>query len=122
MILKLDECGLINSTGMVSRNIDVDGTQRLIIDFNDYVLFGNSEQKVEVSFSHFPLTEAGRELSTIVTEKIELNTIKEVCEIVAKRNKSVEFTLHKVACRNQSGFDYEDEILDKWKGNDVGVS
>lgn len=111
-ILKLDEGGLINSSGTISRNFEINGEPRIIIDFNDYILVGMLDEKITVSIGMFPLTTAGRELSKIVDGKLDLETIKEICKVVKRDNSRVDFSLYKVNYREGNQINYSKEVID----------
>ena len=60
----------------------------------------------------FPLTAAGRELSVIVDSKINIEIIKEICQIAAKKNSMINFSLHKVNYREVDHINYENASID----------
>lgn len=55
----------------------------------------------------FRLTTAGRELSRIVGKSLDLDSIREICNIVSKKNSIIHFNLYKVTMRkgNELSFD-----------------
>ena len=110
-ILKLDEVGLINSSGTISCTKELGEEINLVVDFGDYILMGSSDEKLVLSISEFPLTTAGRELCSIVGEKVDIESIKKVSRIIANKNKKAKFTLHKVNYREIDSVDYEEEPI-----------
>lgn len=106
-ILRLDESGLVNSSGTISLNRDISEEYELLIDFGEYILMGKAEEERQFSLQQFPLTAAGRELSVIVDCKMDLDLIKEICQIVANNNSNIIFGLHKVNYRVQEEINYE---------------
>lgn len=106
-ILKLDEGGLINSSGIISFEEEISEEENLIMDFGQYIFMGSSEEGSKFSMQEFPLTTAGRELSKIVGGSIDLETIKEICRIAKKKNPKISLSLYSVKFRNENEINYE---------------
>lgn len=99
-ILNLDDCGLINSSGLISLQKKSSNEKKILIDFCDYVLLFCSEQNLFVSINNFPLTRAGRELLPIVKKnRVNITYMKDIIKIIQNRNKDIYFTLCKVEAK-----------------------
>lgn len=107
-ILHMDECGLLNSDGTITLNVEVPEKPELILDFGEYVLMAKSDKERRFFVPQFPLTAAGRELSKIVDCKMDFELIKELCRTVKKNNDKIDFSLHKVDYREGKSFHYDD--------------
>ncbi len=113
-ILKLDECGLINSSGTISFLVKLSSSPALICDFGKYVLMAKSEKERNYALQQFPLTAAGRELSYIVEVNQEFKFVRDVYHLINNKNKDKEvvFSIHRVVFRSQDGFKYEEKPID----------
>lgn len=66
-ILEMDECGLINSAGLLTFNLTI-GKQRSILAKNkSYIVMtsNSNESEIKISVPQFPLTSAGTEISNL---------------------------------------------------------
>ena len=107
-ILALDDCGLINSSGMIVLECKVHKEPDTIFDFGKYILLAKSENERTFTLSQFPLTRAGRELLAIArTKEIEDQYIADVVKSVKSVDSNVQFTLHKVINRSEDTIQYE---------------
>ncbi len=106
-ILHLDESGLLNSSGTISFHKEISAEPELVLDFGDYILMAKSEENRRFTLPEFPLTAAGRELSMIVDSKMDLDLIKDICQVAAKNNSKINLTLHKVNYREEDSISYE---------------
>lgn len=106
-ILCLDEGGLINSSGTLTLSQVVTTDIKILMDFGNYILTGKAEREVKFQMKGFRLTTAGRELSRIVGKSLDLDSIREICNIVSKKNSIIHFNLYKVTMRkgNELSFD-----------------
>lgn len=115
-ILSMDECGLINSSAVINMSKKLSKENSIIIDFGDYILTGNAkeESRREISVQQFPLTKAGREISTIIEIENTFDYIKEVSDKIKNQNKHYKISLYKVTKRNDDKIEAEDDdILNK---------
>lgn len=99
-ILNLDDCGLINSSGLIALQKPSSNEKKILIDFCDYVLLACSEKSQLISIKNFPLTRAGKELLRVVKKNgVNTDYMKDFIEIIQNKNRDVSFTLSKVAER-----------------------
>lgn len=113
-ILRLDDCGLLNSSGIISMSIPVGKEGRVLLDFEEFILLAgcseNEEQKI--SIGEFPLTRAGKELLKIArTSKWPGDYIKDAAIAVKNRSGKCDVSLHKVNGRNGNNINYELEAI-----------
>lgn len=112
-ILALDDCGLINSSGMIVLKHQIHDEKELILDFDKYILLASSKEKREITLPQFPLTRAGRELLPIAREKgLDDQYIADVIESAKKRNSEVQFSLHEVNNRTEQNINYKTESIE----------
>lgn len=110
-ILRLDESGLLNSSGTIFFHKEISKEPELILDFGDYILMAISEENRKFTLQEFPLTAAGRELSMIVGSKMDLDLIKEICQVAVKNNSKINLSLHKVNYREEDSINYDNNPI-----------
>lgn len=95
-ILKLDECGLINSSGNIESRDKVTTDWRKIFDFGEYILEGKTNNEVyDYSFPAYPLTTAGKELCRISKKTLSIDKIKDISKYIVRNNLQLQFRLYK---------------------------
>ena len=113
-ILSLDECGLINSDGLVSYNPKI-STHNTLCLFNKaklLLLKGVSEKLQKISFGIFGLTQTGRELYSILDCDSNENYLCDLAEEIEKNNKGlVSITLHQIHEFNYKNSSYNSSVL-----------
>ena len=98
-ILCLDECGLINSDGMVSYNpkISINDSVAIIAKSKLLLLKGTNERPTKISIGIFGLTRAGKELYSILKCDSNESYLCDFAEKIEKNNKgNVSITLHQI--------------------------
>ncbi|MBR2506601.1 MAG: DUF2806 domain-containing protein [Bacilli bacterium] len=112
-ILILDECGLINSDGMISLNPEISSTDPIIIHNNTYLLkVRGAKEKNKISFGVFAFTKVGKELYSILHINSDDKYISDFADEVEKNNSgNVLITLHKINANNNDKIDYDESIL-----------
>lgn len=114
-ILNLEEIGLVNSSGFISKKIILGKTPVTIIDFCDYVLTGYCSEKesYQLSIMEFPLTRTGRELYSIIEKnKKSIEFIKDVAKCIKSQSYGCQITLHKVVSRINGRIQYDLQEID----------
>ena len=109
-ILKLDECGLINSGGLISLTINIETEPDILLDFKKYVLVCKCTDcdSKQISFGGFPLTQAGKELLSIARlEEYTDAYINDIVALMQKHANGCEMSIHKVISRDDDDIDYE---------------
>lgn len=113
-ILSMDECGLIYSSGTIGRGKKILQENFIIIDFGEYILMGKAkegERRDELAIESFPLTKAGREISSIIGAECPFGYIKEVSEKIKNTNKHCLVTLHKINKKYEDNIEFEEKDL-----------
>lgn len=93
MLLKLSECGLINSSALLSINVRVNREKPLVIRTDDYVAIATTNEIKTVDIGMYPLTSSGIELSKIAGCHMELDEFKAVAR---KIEENTNFSLFKI--------------------------
>ncbi len=93
MLLKLSECGLINSSALLSINVRVNREKPLVIRTDDYVVIATTNEIKTVDIGMYPLTSSGIELSKIAGCHMELDEFKAVAR---KIEENTNFSLFKI--------------------------
>ena len=113
-IVTLDECGLINSGGLVSLNLLVSETKPAAIYNRSklIVIHGNEMDDVKISIGEFGLTKVGVELFRILDCKFNDEYIYDFAEKIAKKySKKIKVTVHKINHIDLDQIDYEKTVL-----------
>lgn len=113
-ILILDECGLINSDGMISINPEISSTDSIIIHNKTLLLKvkGNKEEKIKISFGVFAFTKVGKELYSILHTNANDKYINDFAEEIEKNNSgNVIITFHKIKSNINDKIDYDQSII-----------
>lgn len=116
-ILSLDECGLINSDGMVSLNpkVSIDMQVGIYNYSNILLLKGKNVGLNEISFGVFTLTNAGREIYSILNHFSNENFLCDFAEVIEKRNiGKIVMTLHKIIKIDENGISYDKSIIQEF--------
>ena len=92
-ILKMDEQGLINSSGMIGKEIKVDNTQHIFKSKN-YLCLANKKSKVQTQV--FALTSSAIELISIINFTENEEFIKDYAKVLKDSNVNASITLHKI--------------------------
>lgn len=111
-ILKLDECGLINSSGMIQEINTIDNETKIFVNFGKYVLVAESDTETEISLKHFPFTAAGRELCKIIDEQMCMEDVKDISKNIINNNKQLSITLHRINGKYGNIIDYDDDPIE----------
>lgn len=113
-IIALDECGLINSGGLVSLNPLVSDTKPVAVYNRSklIMLHGLETNDVKISIGEFGLTRAGKELFHILDCKFNDEYIYDFAEKTATQNsQKIKVTVHKINYIDSDGISYENTVL-----------
>lgn len=113
-ILCLDECGLINSDGMVSFNPKISSNTSMALYNKSQIMIidGINSFESKISFGIFGLTQAGKELYSFLDFAPNENYFSDFAQQIEETNKGkVHITLHKVNSIDVTGINYEKAIL-----------
>lgn len=99
-ILSLDDCGLINSSGLITSTITFhDGeivlsNDNYVLRYNDANSDGNS--KPEITLGVYVLTEAGKNILKIIDQQPDDDYFIELCRYIQSKYPSLSLTIHEV--------------------------
>lgn len=116
MLLILDECNLINSTGAVltisSKECAAESVK--FFDSQNYILLGKSNKKFRVYLPVYKLTESGNLLRKLAVTDDEYDFMLAYGKHLRTQYKSINFGLYKIICRKEVNIEYNEEnLLDK---------
>ena len=114
-ILQLGECGLLNTDAFLSSTVNVHKQPIEIIDFGEYFLLASSNEEIGLTFWHYPLSRAGRELLRVARKKnYSLEYIKDVISSIKKNNTKSTLILRKVASRCGNTINFVPDNASVW--------
>lgn len=102
-ILALDECGIIDSSAMMSINFKINQRENGKIVYNSQLLIASAKDERIISVQIFKLTRIGIELLKIVGCHYNDDYFGEVAKILARENREVSFSLHKIVNKLEDG-------------------
>lgn len=108
-ILRLDECGLVNSDSLLQLNIKLSEIPKIIIDYEKHILLAESSDDITLQVPQYPLTEAGKNLYIITNGQISFEYLVDVSRDLRKNNPSCNLTLNKVTKREGNVVKYDKE-------------
>ncbi len=113
-IIKLDECGLINSGALVSLNPPLSNDDKTAFHNRSKIVFIHSivSEDVKISIGEFGLTSAGKELFYILDCVSNDGYLYEFAETVANSySKKLRMTVHQINYIKRDRINYEEEAL-----------
>ena len=102
-ILSMAECGLMDSSAIMTLNLKVQNEYPLQIAYGETLLKTNNEEESKIELPIYKLTQTGIELLHILDEKYNADYLQDVAKWLAKRNRNVEFVMHKIVNKNEDG-------------------
>ncbi len=111
-ILKLDDCGLINSSGFIHQDRESD-VKFLPVAYNSsYVLFAQSDKKQKIKIPSYVLTNSGQELLAILKISTDNDSFSFCSKIIKESNKKSNWKMCKINGRYEDGALDVDETID----------
>ena len=113
-ILHLDECGLINSSGMVKFNPSISNAEHVSMYTQSRVvlIYGLKSNEERISIRNFGLTQAATELFYILDGNPNDEYLYDYVEYIAMKNsKKVRISIHQINFIDDEGINYEDTAL-----------
>lgn len=98
-IMKLDECGLVNSGAHISLNLTISDSKDAEIFNTDKMLYieGLSTNITKISFGDFALTSTGIELYSVISVSPDENIVFDVAKLIEKKNpQNIKMSIYKV--------------------------
>ena len=104
-VLLLDECGLVNSSGTLSLNLQVSQNEKEYVLGTECLIAiqGLKEETVKVSIGIHSLTKAGKELYQILAHSSNEQYMSDFTHHIFEKNKkSIKTSLHKIVTLTQA--------------------
>jgi len=102
-ILALDECGIIDSSAMMSLSLGIDSKTTLEVIYDSKLLIATAKDERKIRIQIFKLTRIGMEIFKIVGCHYNNEYFGEVAKILAKENKEISFSIHKILNKLEDG-------------------
>lgn len=102
-IVRLDECGLIDSSGIMSLTLKVVPGIPFTAIYGNYLIHGESSKDQNIGLPIYKLTTPGRELYNIVSHEFDVNYLHEVEKKICNRNCEISFSEHLIVSKNNDG-------------------
>ena len=96
MILKLSECGLINSSSFLGVDIKLNSEKPLVTRTDDYIAIATTNEIKKVNINIYPLTNSGIELSQIAGCHMALDEFKTVTKKIEEMTKVSPFPIYRI--------------------------
>lgn len=111
-IMKLNELGLMFNNGLISFKLNISNTpQTLIVNHGLAMMIASSSGKPEIAcMGHYPFTEVGKELSTLISESASDEDFLKYGELLS-HDKSFKISVHKVIKREGNLIRFEKQDL-----------
>lgn len=113
-ILKLDDCGLMNSDGKISRNIPL-FDNRIIMCNKNYILLSNETNNIDkpiISLNVFLLTEAGNNILEMLDIDSNNDYFLDLCRYIKSKYPKYSLKIYKIKETQEDTFIcFDEEIL-----------
>ncbi|MBI5993026.1 MAG: DUF2806 domain-containing protein [Clostridium perfringens] len=111
-MLNLADYGLINSSMLLSNNININENEVMLFKNDEYIVMAKSNtENIEISLPIFLLSEAGKELSKIVNKKVNSNYIFDVANDIKEKNQNINVAVYKITSIIDNNVTFERENL-----------
>lgn len=115
-ILLLDECGLLNSSGLINQYITIKpGTDTCVYNKEYLILLSNrdSEKPAEISFGIYSLTKVAEDLLQILVPSTAKDYLIDVAEDISKNNKEKEVvvSVNQITGFREDCIDYKNDPI-----------
>lgn len=116
-ILRLDECGLMVSSGTLSLTQTIQEENRIIVWTNERAMFTSATQEhpQKISYGIHTLTRAGKELYDILSHTPNNDFFVDFAEYIFNKNKTSTIRIHKVNYVQGDTINYDNEALRVFK-------
>ena len=102
-ILKMSECNLIDSSGLMNITLTIAKEHPLNIIYDMELLKANNEEVKKVSIPIYKLTQTGIDILGVVDKKYDKDYFHDVMKYLENNNKEVSFSLHQIVQKNLDG-------------------
>lgn len=105
-ILRLGECGLINSSTTNSLNANIAPTDKFAIVYGKDVIIGETTKQEKIHLQIFPLTVAGTELIKIILPTRKYDYLKELTKYLRNKYKDIAWNINQILSREGKNIRY----------------
>ena len=102
-ILALDECGIIDSSAMMSLELGINEKVTLEIVYDSQLLIASAKDKRKIRIQIFKLTRIGMEIFKIISHCYNKEYFDEVAKILARENREISFSMHNILNKLEDG-------------------
>lgn len=95
-VLEMSECGLIDSSAIMSITFPILPEYPLELVYNTKVLRVNATKEKKLAIPIYKLTKVGIDILNIVDEKYDENYFKDVAQYLVKNNREISVSLHQI--------------------------
>lgn len=123
-MITLDECGLINSSALLSINQLVSNTEHIFLHNSSKLILvkGLNTDEVEISIGVFCLTRAGQELFNILNDISNDEYFYDFAEEIMKNNsKKVKVSIHQINFIEEDVINYEEKSFREFPEKTGGI-
>lgn len=99
-IMRLGECGLINTSNTSSLNANVNPTGKFAIIYGNDTIIGESTRQESIHLPIYPLTVTGIELSKIVSPTRKYDYLRSLTQYLKDKYKTIEWKNYQVLKRD----------------------
>lgn len=99
-IMRLGECGLINTSNMSSLNAKVNPASKFAIIYGNDTIVGESTRQENIHLPIYPLTVTGIELSKIVSPTRKYDYLRSLTQYLKDKYKTIEWENYQVFKRD----------------------
>ena len=112
-ILRMEECGLLNTTGFLSLNKNIPTEYRIIFKSTSNVVVVKSkiENEVKIALSHYPFTSTGIEISKIFNTGNNDEYILDYARLIKEKNQNIEVLAYRIVREDEDGITYQQKDL-----------
>ncbi|MGN0594837.1 MAG: DUF2806 domain-containing protein [Hominimerdicola sp.] len=108
-ILKLDDCGLMNSDGLINRTIPL-ADKKVVLQNDDYILIHNSSNinsdNDTIQLNVFLLTEAGKNILKVLNVHSDNEYFLELCRHIKSQYSNYVLSIHKTNKKENGRISY----------------
>ena len=108
-ILMLDECGIIDSNGMMSITLTVQENSDFRLIYGMQLLRFPAQKETRITVPIYKLTRIGQELLNILVPKMNQDYFGDIALFLSKRNRNVVFTMHDIVEKDEIGIRYKNK-------------
>lgn len=112
-IMYLSEHGLMYNDAMLVLELPVVSEGDIAFVSEELLIYikPENEQKTKVKIKQFPLTSTGREIATLVDDKLSAENFIKFAKCIKESDKKVDVKVHKIVKLDEQGITYDDSDI-----------